>query len=140
MAKEMTKKSSKEASKLQNLSLEQFEKRQEKLSVSYKTAVLIENRDLKNRMQSFDFIKNSIKEFLKEQVDAPLTQEELKKSDDVIVLVSKYRQQCLSVLGRLTLQNYQEMGVRTSKTGRVSAFYILQYLYRYCKEYQEKKQ
>lgn len=139
MATENTKKSPKGA--LKNISLESFEQRVQKLNVSYKTAVLAENRQLKDHMESFDFIKDSIKEFLKnENHSMDLSRDVIKTSESEMAVLYRYRQQCLSILGRLTFQNYKEMGVRVSKTGRVSAFYILQYLYEYCKTYQAKQE
>jgi hypothetical protein len=122
------------AKTMKNISLEQFEKRVEQLSISYRVAVLNLNENAKAYTHSFEFVKNSVIEFLKNGTPLP----DLTQKEETAILL--YKQQCLSVLGRLSTDNYQKMGVRVSKSGRVTAFYLLQYLYQYCKSYQLKQE
>lgn len=139
MAKEIAKKSLKEASKLQNLSLETFEKRSNKLSVSYRQAVLFENNLLKDRSQDFDILKSLMISFIKKDIESEFFYGEFAGKQEA-ELLQQYRQQCLSVLGRLNNSNYAQVGIKTKKNGQTCFFYILQYLYKYCKAYQTKQE
>lgn len=138
MAKEIAKKSSKEA--LRNLSLEQFENRSNKLQISYKQAVLYENRLLKDRSQDFEVLKSLMISFIRGDMESEFFYGEFDgKGGDEVELLQQYRQQCLSVLGRLNNSNYAQVGIKTKKNGQTCFFYILQYLYKYCKTYQAKQ-
>ena len=67
MAKEIAKKSSKEALKQFE---EQFENRSNKLQISYKQAVLYENRLLKDRSQDFEVLKSLMISFIRGDMES----------------------------------------------------------------------
>lgn len=142
MAKSIEKKSTQVASAsrktaLNNLSLEAFEKRQEKLAISYKNAVLSENARIKEVMTTFSYLRDAVIQYF-HATDSNILEKAGIPKEQVSVLM-QYRQQCMSILGRLNVNNFIEVGVRVNKNGKTSIFYILQYLYKYCKEYEIKK-